>query len=63
MKKSFYRFLPQILPKKISLTQIQYTKKKESSSGNRTYKVRTRNANGFSDWGDPMEFEVPEVPE
>jgi len=45
------------------LTQIQYTKKKESSSGNRTYKVRTRNANGFSDWGDPMEFEVPEVPE
>ncbi len=30
--------------------------------GTRTYKVRARNANGYSDWSDPVEFEVPEVP-
>jgi len=27
--------------------------------GTRTYKVRARNANGYSDWSDPVEFEVP----
>ena len=29
----------------------------------RTYKVRARNANGFSDWSNTIEFEPPDVPE
>jgi len=30
--------------------------------GSRTYKVRARNANGYGEWSDPVEFEVEEVP-
>ncbi len=35
----------------------------EPPAGTRTNKVWARNANGFSDWSDPVEFTVPEVPE
>ena len=32
-------------------------------AGLRYYKVRARNANGFSGWSNTVEFDVPEVPE
>ena len=40
----------------------QYTYTYNPPVGNRSYKVRARNKNGFSGWSKVVEFEPPEVP-
>jgi hypothetical protein len=40
----------------------QYTYTYNPPAGNRSYKVRARNKNGFSGWSNVVEFDPPEVP-